>query len=63
MLDVVINISLFFAIILFISIVYYSLENIYLLKDGRKLCYDVYGDQDGVPVFYFHSYPGSRLQR
>ncbi len=32
------------------------------LADGRVLCLAQYGDPDGPPVFYFHGYPGSRLE-
>ena len=31
------------------------------LKDGRSLGYAEYGAPDGKPVFYFHGFPGSRL--
>ena len=31
------------------------------LKDGRMLGYAEYGNPDGNPVFYFHGFPGSRL--
>lgn len=31
------------------------------LKDGRRLGFAEYGDPDGVPCFYFHFAPGSRL--
>ena len=31
------------------------------LHDGRTLGYAEYGDPGGVPVFYFHGFPGSRL--
>jgi pimeloyl-ACP methyl ester carboxylesterase len=31
------------------------------LKDGRKLGYAEYGKPDGIPVFYFHGTPGSRI--
>ena len=31
------------------------------LRDGRTLGYAEYGALDGVPVFYFHGFPGSRL--
>jgi len=31
------------------------------LKDGRMLGYAEYGVPDGKPVFYFHGFPGSRL--
>jgi pimeloyl-ACP methyl ester carboxylesterase len=31
------------------------------LQDGRMLGYAEYGAPDGVPVFYFHGFPGSRL--
>ena len=33
-----------------------------LLKDGRTLAYCEYGAPDGVPVFYAHGGPGSRLE-
>jgi len=32
------------------------------LEDGRLLSYAVYGDPEGRPVFYFHGFPGSRLE-
>ena len=32
------------------------------LKDGRLLGYAEGGDPDGVPVLYFHGFPGSRLE-
>jgi pimeloyl-ACP methyl ester carboxylesterase len=32
------------------------------LEDGRLLGYAVYGDPAGRPVFYFHGFPGSRLE-
>jgi pimeloyl-ACP methyl ester carboxylesterase len=32
------------------------------LEDGRLLGYAVYGDPGGQPVFYFHGFPGSRLE-
>ncbi len=32
------------------------------LKNSRKLCYIEYGDPKGFPVFFFHGWPGSRLQ-
>jgi len=31
------------------------------LQDGRMLGYAEYGASEGVPVFYFHGFPGSRL--
>lgn len=31
------------------------------LKDGRSLGYAEYGNPDGKPAFYFHGFPGSRL--
>lgn len=30
------------------------------LPDGRKLSYAEYGDPQGMPVFFFHGFPGSR---
>ncbi len=32
------------------------------LADGRQLGYAEYGRPDGIPVFYFHGFPGSRLE-
>jgi pimeloyl-ACP methyl ester carboxylesterase len=32
------------------------------LRDGRTLGYAEYGDPAGIPVFFFHGTPGSRLQ-
>ena len=32
------------------------------LRDGRTLSYARFGDPDGSPVFYFHGFPGSRLE-
>ncbi|MBI2786456.1 MAG: alpha/beta hydrolase [Legionella longbeachae] len=32
------------------------------LKDGRLLGFSEFGDPKGHPVFYFHGFPGSRLQ-
>ena len=32
------------------------------LSDGRKLGYAEYGDTDGSPIFYFHGFPGSRIE-
>jgi pimeloyl-ACP methyl ester carboxylesterase len=32
------------------------------LRDGRRLGYSEYGDRDGKPIFYFHGWPGSRLE-
>jgi pimeloyl-ACP methyl ester carboxylesterase len=32
------------------------------LRDGRLLGYARYGDPNGTPVFYFHGFPGSRLE-
>lgn len=31
------------------------------LADGRRLAYSQYGRPDGVPIFFFHGWPGSRL--
>ena len=31
------------------------------LKDGRSLGYAEYGSPDGKPIFYFHGFPGSRI--
>ena len=32
------------------------------LHDGRMLGYAEYGTPEGTPVFYFHGFPGSRLE-
>ncbi len=32
------------------------------VEDGRLLGYAIYGDPAGQPVFYFHGFPGSRLE-
>ena len=32
------------------------------LKDGRALGFQAFGPRDGVPAFYFHGFPGSRLE-
>ena len=32
------------------------------LSSGRKLAYAEYGDPKGVPMFFFHGWPSSRLQ-
>ena len=37
-------------------------KNTLSLKDGRKLGLAQYGAKEGIPVFYFHGYPTSRLE-
>lgn len=37
-------------------------DSIVTLSSGRRLAYAEYGDPGGVPMFYFHGWPGSRLQ-
>jgi len=32
------------------------------LSDGRKVAYSEFGDTQGFPVFFFHGWPGARLQ-
>jgi pimeloyl-ACP methyl ester carboxylesterase len=32
------------------------------LSDGRSLAYELYGAPHGDPVYFFHGFPGSRLQ-
>jgi len=32
------------------------------LADGRRLGFAEIGDPDGIPMFYFHGWPGSRLE-
>ena len=33
-----------------------------ILSDGRKLGFVEFGEMQGKPVFYFHGFPGSRLE-
>lgn len=33
-----------------------------VLRDGRVLAYALYGQPDGRPLYFFHGFPGSRLQ-
>jgi pimeloyl-ACP methyl ester carboxylesterase len=33
-----------------------------ILSDGRRLSFAEFGDRQGKPVFYFHGFPGSRLE-
>jgi pimeloyl-ACP methyl ester carboxylesterase len=37
-------------------------NQVFVLKDGRKLGYAEGGDLDGKPIFHFHGHPGSRLE-
>jgi len=37
-------------------------HEIFTLEDGRKIAYSEYGDPGGTPIFYFHGFPGSRLE-
>ncbi|MEJ2223300.1 MAG: alpha/beta hydrolase [Desulfobacterales bacterium] len=37
-------------------------QNHITLSDGRRLSYAEFGDRQGRPVFYFHGFPGSRLE-
>lgn len=37
-------------------------DGIITTRDGRALAYAEYGDPAGRPVFYFHGFPGSRLE-
>ena len=39
-----------------------TLNASFKLKDGRLLGYSDIGDPHGFPIFYFHGFPGSRLQ-
>jgi pimeloyl-ACP methyl ester carboxylesterase len=32
------------------------------LADGRALAFRIYGEETGAPVFYFHGFPGSRVE-
>ena len=35
-------------------------SRIFELKDGRRLGFVEYGDKKGIPIFFFHGWPGSR---
>jgi pimeloyl-ACP methyl ester carboxylesterase len=37
-------------------------DHVIQLASGRKLGYAEYGDPNGVPMFFFHGWPSSRLQ-
>jgi pimeloyl-ACP methyl ester carboxylesterase len=37
-------------------------QNHIILADGRRLSFAEFGDRQGTPVFYFHGFPGSRLE-
>jgi pimeloyl-ACP methyl ester carboxylesterase len=37
-------------------------QNNITLSDGRKLGFAEFGEMQGKPVFYFHGFPGSRLE-
>jgi pimeloyl-ACP methyl ester carboxylesterase len=37
-------------------------QNYITLRDGRRLGFAEFGDRQGKPVFYFHGFPGSRLE-
>lgn len=39
-----------------------STDNVLRLADGRRLGYAEYGDPSGKPLFFFHGFPGSRLE-
>jgi pimeloyl-ACP methyl ester carboxylesterase len=39
-----------------------AIQNHIILSDGRRLSFAEFGDRQGTPVFYFHGFPGSRLE-
>jgi len=39
-----------------------NLNNTIDLPDGRKIGFSEYGEAQGLPIFYFHGTPGSRLE-
>ena len=39
-----------------------AIQNHITLSDGRRLSFAEFGDRQGKPVFYFHGFPGSRLE-
>lgn len=38
------------------------IPHFHTLSSGRRVAYDLYGDPNGVPAFYFHGWPSSRVQ-
>jgi len=38
------------------------LQQTHVLPDGRQLGYDILGDYDGQPMFYFHGFPSSKIE-
>ena len=40
----------------------HSVDNSFVLNDGRKLGYAEYGAPQGRPLLHFHGWPGSRLE-
>lgn len=39
-----------------------AIQNHIILSDGRHLGFAEFGDLKGKPIFYFHGFPGSRLE-
>ena len=39
-----------------------QLDQTFVLPDGRTLGYAEYGSSNGIPLFYFHGYPSSRIE-
>lgn len=37
------------------------LEQYLEVEENRKICFEIYGDLDGEPVFFFHGWPGCRF--
>ncbi len=38
------------------------MDHTHKMKDGRLLGFAEFGDPKGIPIFYFHGFPGSRLE-
>ncbi len=37
-------------------------SQLFVLPDGRTLCFAAYDNSNGYPIMLFHSFPGSRLE-
>jgi pimeloyl-ACP methyl ester carboxylesterase len=51
-----------FAVLPTLSLVEERTNRTIRLRDGRRLGYAEWGDPDGRPLFYFHGWPGARVE-